>query len=232
MKKATNNIIIYSLKIYSCKEWKKQATLIVLLFLLKGAYAQTMYSYNNLYSIRLPEIVELKHSELNNIKHVNDPGNNPYTKISTHSTKIVFQQKGLNADIKTAYSKYCRLIIEYKKETRNNPVYGRGDNIYIDRDLLYEIYNSIKETCNTYQTPLMKYLGTQTLTINGYPVLYYSYRRQGLEGKSPPVIVNIYHIYNRYESVTLALSYREAERETWKTIHEYIIKSFTFRNKH
>lgn len=213
-------------------ERKRLLMIIVILCLLRGAYAQNLYTYNNLYSIRLPQIVELQHSELNNIKQINGQGNSSHTKISTLSTRIVFQQKGLNADIKSAYSKYCRVIIEYYNEGREAPVYGRGDNIDIDRDLLYGLYDSIKDGCNADKTPLIKFLGIQTLTINGFPVIYYSYKRKGREGKDPPVIVNIYQIFNRYESVALALSYREAERETWKGIHEYIMKSFSFKNKY
>ena len=53
------------------------------------------------------------------------------------------QQKGLNADLKSAYNKYCRVIIEY-----------------------------FKENCRIYGTPLMKILSTEAIVINGFPVLY------------------------------------------------------------
>ena len=157
---------------------------------------------------------------------------NQQVSISSHSNKIVFQQKGLNAEQKTAYSKYCRVIIEYYKEDRNEPIYGRGDQIVVDRDILYLVHNSVEEACNINHTPLIKLLTIQPLDINGFPVLFYSYKRKGWEGKQPPVIVNVYQIFNRYESVTLTFSYREAEREIWKDIHNSIIKSFTFMNKY
>lgn len=41
-------------------------------------------------------------------------------------------------------------------------------------------------------------------------------------------IVNVYQIFNRYESVILTFSYREAEREIWKSIHNNITESFSF----
>ena len=145
-------------------------------------------------------------------------------------------QKGLNAELKTAYSKYCRVIIEYYKEDRNEPVYGRGDQIVVDRDVLYLVHNSIEEACNINRTPLIKLLTIQPLNINGFPVLYYSYRRMGWlkdDGKrQPPVIVNVYQIFNRYESVTLTFSYRESERNLWKDIHSNITKSFSFIKKY
>ena len=149
--------------------------------------AQTQYSCNNLYTIKLPSNLELQSSELNTVERIVQ-GKSTQTKISTLSNGIIFQQKGLNADEKSAYSKYCRVIIEY--------------------------------------------FTIQPLTINGFPVLYYSYRRKGWEGKNPPVIVNVYMIYNRYEKVKLTFSYREAEREIWKEAHEYIMKSFSFTKKY
>lgn len=198
------------------------------LLLANIAIGQTMqYSYNGKYTIRIPSKLELQDSELNNLTN-----RNQQVSINSHSNKIVFQQKGLNAEQKAAYSKYCRVIIEYYKEDRNEPVYGRGDQIVVDRDILYLVHNSVEEACNINHTPLIKLLTIQPLDINGFPVLFYSYKRKGWEGKQPPVIVNVYQIFNRYESVTLTFSYREAEREIWKDIHNNIVKSFTFMHKY
>ena len=193
-----------------------------------AAIGQTMqYSFNGKCTISIPSKLELQDSELNNLTK-----RKQQVSISTPSNKIVFQQKGLNAEQKAAYSKYCRVIIEYYKEDRNEPVYGRGDQIVVDRDVLYLVHNSVEEACNINHTPLIKLLTIQPLDINGFPVLFYSYKRKGWEGKQPPVIVNVYQIFNRYESVTLTFSYREAEREIWKDIHNNIVKSFTFMHKY
>ncbi len=198
------------------------------LLLANTAIGQTMqYSYNGKYTIRIPSKLELQDSELNNLTN-----RNQQVSISSHSNKIVFQQKGLNAEQKAAYSKYCRVIIEYYKEDRNEPVYGRGDQIVVDRDILYLVHNSVEEACNINHTPLIKLLTIQPLDINGFPVLFYSYKRKGWEGKQPPVIVNVYQIFNRYESVTLTFSYREAERNLLKDIHNNITKSFSFMKKY
>ena len=198
------------------------------LLLANTAIGQTMqYSYNGKYTIRIPSKLELQDSELNNLTN-----RNQQVSISSHSNKIVFQQKGLNAEQKAAYSKYCRVIIEYYKEDRNEPVYGRGDQIVVDRDILYLVHNSVEEACNINHTPLIKLLTIQPLDINGFPVLFYSYKRKGWEGKQPPVIVNVYQIFNRYESVTLTFSYREAERNLWKDIHNNSTKSFSFMKKY
>ena len=193
--------------------------------------AQTQYSCNNLYTIKLPSNLELQSSELNTVKRITQ-GKSSQIKINTLADGIIFQQKGLNADEKSAYSKYCRVIIEYFKEDRNEPVYGRGDQIYVDKEIFDFVHETVTERCNASKTPLMKVFTIQPLTINGFPVLYYSYRRKGCEGKNPPVLVTVYLIYNRYESVKLTFSYREAEREIWNGVHEYIMKSFSFTKKY
>lgn len=211
---------------------KKKFLLFLITFsCLFKSYAQTLYSCNGLYSLKLPAILELQSSELNTFKRITQ-GKSSQIKINTLADAIIFQQKGLNADDKSAYSKYCRVIIEYFKEDRNEPVYGRGDQIVIDKEVLDIVHESVIERCNANKTPLMKLFTIQPLTINGFPVLYYSYRRKGWEGKNPPVIVNVYIIYNRYECVKLTFSYREAEREIWKGTHEYIMKSFSFTKKY
>lgn len=192
----------------------------------------TLYNYNAVCSIELPNKLELQDSELYNVKRVNAQGRKqPQVSISTLSGQIIFQQKGLNANVKSTSSKYCRVMINYYKESRNAPVYGRGEQVEVDRNLMITIYESIICACNANKTPLIKFMDFRPLTINGFPVLYYSYKRKGWEGKADPVIVNVYNIFNRYESVSLYFSYRESEREAWKDIHNYIMKSFNF-NQH
>lgn len=198
-----------------------------------GVKAQTtIYSCNGLYRIELPAKLELQASELNSVKRVSEQGKKPQVNITTQSGHITFQQKGLNDDVKEAYNKYCRVIVEYFKEDRNDPTFGRGDQIFVDRDILYAVTVASKESCARSGTPFVKLISVQPLTINGFPVLYYSYKRKGWEGKQPPVIVNVFRIFNRYESVTLTFSYREAEREMWKSIHNNILKTFSFAKKY
>ena len=196
----------------------------------------TIYSCNGKYRIELPNKLELQSSELNSLKNATTQNKKPQINVSTQSGHITFQQKGLNSDIQSAYNKYCRVIIEYFKEDRSDPTYGRGDLIIVDRDALYAVNEAAKENCRISGTPLMKIISTESMAINGFPVLYYSYRRMGWlkdDGKrQPPVIVNVYTIFNKYEFVKLTFSYRETERESWKDIHNNIVKSFTFMHKY
>ncbi len=192
----------------------------------------TVYSCNGKYRIELPNKLELQFSELNNTKRISVQGKQPLVNITTQSGHITFQQKGLNDNVKEAYNKYCRVIVEYFKEDRNSPTFGRGDQIFVDRDILYAVTEASKESCARSGTPFIKLISVQPLSINGFPVLYYSYKRKGWEGKQPPVIVNVFRVFNRYESVTLTFSYREAEREMWNSIHDNIIKSFRFTNNY
>lgn len=198
-----------------------------------SAYAQTTeYVCNGKYKIELPSKVELQHSELNTIRQATTQGGKMRVMISTNSGHITFQQKGLNAEEKSAFNKYCRVIIEYFKEDRNNPTYGRGDRIVVDKDLLYDVTEYAKESCAQSGTPFIRLISLEPLSINGLPVLYYSYKRKGWEGTQPPVIVNVYRVFNKYESVTLTFSYREKERELWNNIHDNIVRTFSFTNKY
>jgi hypothetical protein len=216
---------------------EKLLLLFIVICSLVGVKAQTtIYSCNGLYCIELPAKLELQSSELNSVKRISEQGKKSQVIINTQSGHITFQQKGLNADVKSAYNKYCRVIIEYFKEDRSDPTYGRGDPIIVDRDVLYAINDAAKENCRVSGTPLMKIISTESMVINGFPVLYYSYRRMGWlkdDGKrQPPVIVNVYTIFNKYEFVKLTFSYRESERESWRDIHNNIVKSFTFLHKY
>lgn len=216
---------------------KRTFLLCLLILALMGLNAQnTLYSYNGVFRVALPPKLELQNSELNTIRKNSVQWESPRVYITTQAGHITFQQQGLNDDNKAAYGKYCRVIMEYFKENRSDPTFGRGDQIMVDRDVLYAVTEASKENCQRSGTPFMKLISVQPLTINGFPVLYYSYKRMGWlkdDGKrQPPVIVNVYHIFNRYESATLTFSYRESEREQWKSIHNDIIKTFTFSRKY
>ena len=186
------------------------------------------YSCNGKYKITLPSKLELQDSELNNIKLGSQASS---VSINTLSGHITFQQKGLNNNNKEAYNKYVRVIIEYFEEDKQDPTYGIGDKVIVDKDILHAVHEAAEANCKASKTPLIKIMSVQPLTINGFPVLYFSYKRKGWEGQ-PPVVVNVYRIFNRYESVTLTFSYRESEREQWNGINEKIIKTFCFSNKY
>lgn len=211
---------------------KRLLLLLILSLSIWVSDAQTIYSCNGKYRIELPSKLELQHSELNSIRKTTSKNNKNHIIISSQAGNIIFQQTGLNDDIQSAYSKYCRIIIEYFKENINEPTFGRGDQIEIDKDVLYAVTEKSKESCSRSGTPFVKLISIQPISINGFPVLYYSYKRKGWEGTQPPVIVNVFRIFNRYESVTLTFSYRESEREIWKSIHENIIKTFSFLNNY
>lgn len=122
----------------------------------------TTYPCNGKYRIELPNKLEHQSSKLNSVKRISEQGKKLQVIITTQSDHITFQQKGLNDDVKEAYNKYCRVIVEYFKEDRND----------------------------------------------------------------------VFHILNRYENFIQTFSYREAERKMWKSIHDNIIKTFSFAKKY
>jgi hypothetical protein len=74
--------------------------------------------------------------------------------------------------------------------SRQDPTYGIGDKVVVDKDMLYAAHEVAEANCKASRTPLIKVLSVEPLTINGFPALYYSYKRKGWEGQ-PPVVVNV-----------------------------------------
>ena len=111
---------------------KRTFLLCLLILALMELNAQnTLYSYNGFFRVALPSKLELQNSELNTIRK-NSVHGEVRVNITSEAGHITFQQKGLNADEKGAYSKYCRVIIEHFNENRNDPTFGRGDRIMIE----------------------------------------------------------------------------------------------------
>jgi len=94
----------------------------------------TLYSCNGKYRIELPNKLELQSSELNSFRNIAAQNKKPQINVSTQSGHITFQQKGLNADVKSAYNKYCRVIIEYFKEDRSVP--RRSSSFHVSSPML------------------------------------------------------------------------------------------------
>ena len=190
--------------------------------------AQTKYIINGKCQIVISDKLEMQDSELNDVEYLKSQGGVPQSIVKSKTNRIVFQQYGLNANMKTAFDKYCRLMVSYYKEDVNYPVYRHGERVTITNDLIKSFYSSALIACDKNKTPLIKFNSPQALTINGFPAIYYSYKRKGYNGMQPPVIVNMYVIYNRYESAIVTFSYRETERELWKDINNCIVSTFSF----
>lgn len=190
-----------------------------------SSHYTAMFDNRILYNIALPKTLELQNSELYGIEKEEMQDSTICVRTLSPSNHLVFQQRGLNTNDEFANNQYCRVIINYYKEDK--PVYHQGDQILIGAGMLCHITEMVQDSCRRNNTPFLELLDFQSLTINGFPVLFYSYRREGWKGK-PPVIVNIYQIFNGYESADLTFSYREAERDNWQNIHNYIIKTFKF----
>ena len=98
----------------------------------------TTYYYKEKYCINLPDKMELQSSELNNVTNKYDKGKKTY--ITNPINRIIFQQKGLNDNSAEAYKKYCRVIIEYSEEDRDEPVWGCGEQLVVTNELINLIF--------------------------------------------------------------------------------------------
>ena len=211
---------------------------IIILFIINNfhitnIYAQsTIYNFNNICQIELPNKLELQSSELNTVISSSSQQGKKNIRVNSPVNRIVFQQKGLNEGVKAAFDLYCRVIIEHQQTNKYDPFYKYGEQVILDKDILTAVNDMAEENCRISGTPLIRLINVQPLKIKGFPVLYYSYKRKGWEGKKPPVIVNVYQIFNNLECIIITFSYREAEKERWKEIHNNIIKTFNFKHKY
>ena len=123
-------------------------TVLFLGFICLLSEAQTIYSYNGKCRIEFPDKLELQSSELNSFRNIAAQNKKPQINVLTQSGHITFQQKGLNADVKSAYNKYCRVIIEYFVYLQRVLV----RDIYLLLNFLSRITTSEKETSKNPKT--------------------------------------------------------------------------------
>ena len=78
--------------------------LIIALCTLNIIDAQTVYTCNGKYRIELPSKLELQHSELNTVNRIASRNKKPQVNVISSSDQIIFQQKGLNANKRDAFT--------------------------------------------------------------------------------------------------------------------------------
>ncbi len=72
---------------------------------------------------------------------------------------------------------------------------------------------------------IIKTLGFNVISVNGYPGYYICYLRTGWKN-APPVVVYQYMIFNHNELCQISFSYRQSEAQDWAKIKNDTEKSF------
>lgn len=145
--------------------------------------------------------------------------------------RIVFQQKGLNSNTKSAFGSYARVILE---TTIGN--YGDYEKLTAKltatsselADLNQQLKSQVEQSFIGTGLKLISWYGVQIVTVNGRNALKSSYLRQ--LNDNPSVTVSIYQFQNNDRIHRLTLSYRQEDAAIWKTAYANILSSFKITN--
>jgi hypothetical protein len=239
--KKFERLIIYSL--FLIVKWKqiKNITLVVVYVLLIGiliTQAQDatwlMVSIPEICTYQIPPTVEIQKGTY---KQINDQNRKMIFEINVSSDRVVAQPKGINDFDLTALKKYCRIIVETTRGTK-------GDYAKLDEPLLAseaemkEIDKEIKNQsdqlaaiwdANGVKMTILSWQSAKIISIKGVDVLMWTFTRS--MNDSPPVLVQMYIIQNNDLMHSIAISYRESEKDIWVDDLGKVINTFKFKKR-
>lgn len=149
-----------------------------------------------------------------------------------NASPLVLQQKGLNDQTSSGFSKYARIIIE---TTLGNPNDYERLNFSVSSISQAEInelsslfYQEIKLGFTGSPIKLIEWYPVKIEKINGMSCIHISYTRQ--VEQNPYVFVHIYKFHNYDRIHSLTMSYRITESDYWKSDFATVLKSFRITN--
>jgi hypothetical protein len=153
------------------------------------------------------------------------------------SKRIVTQQKGLNTLNIDAFSKYARVVVEYKPDTDeyaqllSNPFITDRDFISaIDAEMKsLIIHEAARSTAAGLPVEITSWDGVQVVAVNGLTSLKATYSRS-IKGK-PPVSVRSFRIPHNDMILSVTISYRISEANLWESDLDNVINTFIFSQK-
>lgn len=196
-----------------------------------GGYAQgnITYTYKDKFSFTLPSTLEIKlddNVQLSYISYFNGGKNASISKTDV-SDRVVWQQKGLNTpSSKQVFEKYCRVITIYA-ETDPGDVPARYEEFTVDEEFWEEQLAEAEKEAKKVNLKIIKVIGFDVISVNGYPGYYFCYLRTGWKN-APPVVVYQYMLFNHNELCQISFSYRQSEAQDWARIKNQIEKTFVF----
>ena len=172
------------------------------------------YVMGNAFRISVPGTVELRSDEDVYTKMLKDLVEPAYGVSLDHDKQIVFQQAGLANRTEEAYSRYCRIMIQYIKGNYGDFMKA-SETEELDaewRSILREMVMGSIANANLIGEPTYRWV-----TLNGAKAIQVDYKRQGQNHDSSKAVVCRYYILqNNNEMVKIILSYRESEAHIWK----------------
>ena len=214
---------------------KKKALLVIALLLSNISFSQTTdfekYKLSNVGFISIPSKMELQSGIYKKRSEKYQKEISEKFGFEVSGNRIVFQQKGLNDNVKSGFSTYSRVILETEigqigdfEKLTNNYNLTQAELVQIND----EIINQVKQSFNGTGLRIINWYGVSVKKINGRTALKVSYLRQ--LNDNPYVLVDMYSFQNNDRMHRLTLSYRQSDGNTWKPLFSKILNSFTITN--
>lgn len=240
--KKFKRLAIYPLLLVTRGKQMKNIGIVVMLILLVGILAtqaqetawQTV-SIPGLCTFQIPPTVEIQKGTY---KRVDDQFRKMLLEISESPDRVIAQPKGINDFDPVAIKKYCRIIVETVRGTK-------GDYAKLNEPLLLseaeleefdeEYRNQVEQQAAILDAKGVKLtiLSRQPLKItciNGVDALVSTYTRS--VNDTPSVLVQVYMmIQNNDVMHTIAISYRESEKDIWANDLGKVINTFKFEKR-
>ena len=240
--KKIERLIIYPLSLVTKKKQMKNIAIVVALVLLAGVLTtqaqettwQTV-SIPGLCTFQIPPTVEIQKGTY---KRVNDQFKKMILEINESPDRVIAQPKGINEFDPVALKKYCRIIVETERGAKGD--YAKlYEPLLVSEAELKELDEEIKNQ-NEQQTAMLNAKGVKMTIlswqpfkitrVNGVYALVNTYTRS--INDAPSVLVQVYMmIQNNDVMHTIAISYRESEKEIWADDLRKVINTFKFEKR-
>lgn len=187
-----------------------------------SAHAESKsYTINNIFTISVDSKLELRDKKgLYEQKTKNN--NLPVTSDEV----IVFQQTGLNNDIKAAYQKYARIMIQTEISNEGDYSYYDGSHELSDNDVEYFNRLAYQELAPQMHMTIKPSTKGFFFDNENYCIMT-SYQRSGVSGN---VDVCIYYFFNDNQSAKVLCSYKDSEKTYWQKVMKDAVESFKWIN--
>lgn len=185
-------------------------------------------------TFQIPPTMELQAGKY---REVMDQFRTHVLQVTDSGSRVVAQQKGLNALDAAARSRYARVIVETHTASKGD-FSTLGDPLALSRAEVAEIDGAMKtaveqeasqSTAAGYRTELQSWGGTRVVRVNGVDCLLTEYSRS--VNSAPPASVRLYKFMNNDRMHTVSVSYRTTESDLWAADLEKIVTTFQFTRR-
>lgn len=183
----------------------------------------TKYIIANSCVISVPPTVELRNKDDEYTKQLK---NIEWKGFKINDENVVFQQKGLSVNQKSAYNTYCRVIVHIQKG-KSGDFLNKNEFEELDLNDIHDFQDIAKQSSSGYEI-----IGNPTvrwIRIEDTYGIETTYIRKGENNLH--TCVSSYYFFNNDKMINVILSYRKEDSETWAEDFSNIIKTFKWNNK-